>query len=82
MNELSEVIAQLLEELNIEVPTHDTDLFATGLLDSLTFVELLTRLEEQLAISVSFDQLEPENFRSIANMASFVLRQRTQALSA
>jgi acyl carrier protein len=59
-------------KLNLEVASVDTDLIATGLLDSLTLVELLAQLEEVFGVSISADDLELEDFRSIASIAGFV----------
>ncbi|HEY3053344.1 MAG TPA: phosphopantetheine-binding protein [Thermoanaerobaculia bacterium] len=71
--ELSERIFKIFDNLNIEVPSEDTDLFESGLLDSLTFVELLVQVEEQMGVTVTLENLEPDNFRSIRRIASFVL---------
>ncbi len=66
-------IARLFEEkLNLEIPSADTDLFDTGALDSMAFVELLVQLEQQFGTMVSFDDLELDNFRSIKKIADFV----------
>lgn len=66
-------IADLFAMLNLEVPSDDTDLIESGLMDSLLLVELLTRLEEQMGISVPIDELEPDDFRSIQTITAFVL---------
>ena len=66
---LTELFAR---KLNLEVPSVDTDLLGTGLLDSMTLVELLAQLEETFGVSISFDDLELDNFRSIASIAGFV----------
>jgi D-alanine--poly(phosphoribitol) ligase subunit 2 len=58
--------------LNVEVPSTDTDLFEAGLLDSLAFVELLLRLEHEFGVTTSVDDLDADNFRSIARIAEFV----------
>jgi D-alanine--poly(phosphoribitol) ligase subunit 2 len=58
--------------LNIEVPSIDTDLFESGVLDSLAFVELLLKLEEEFGVTVSIDELEVETFKSIDRIAAFV----------
>jgi len=63
--------------LSLEVSSVDTDLVETGLLDSLALVELLAQLEETFGVSVSTDDLELENFRSIASIAGFVARRAT-----
>ena len=75
---LTELFAK---KLNLEVSSVDTDLVETGLLDSLALVELLAQLEETFGISVSTDDLELENFRSIASIAGFVAR-RTMMVEA
>jgi acyl carrier protein len=66
---LTELFAR---RLNLNVPSVDTDLVETGLLDSLTLVELLAQLEETFGVSISTDDLEFENFRSIGSIAVFV----------
>jgi acyl carrier protein len=71
---LTELFAK---KLNLEVSSVDTDLVGTGLLDSLALVELLAQLEEMFGISVSTDDLELVNFRSIASIARFVVQRTT-----
>lgn len=65
----------MLERVHIEVPSADTDLMELGLLDSLTLVELMTSLEEEFGIHISFDEIELDNFRSVARIAEFVNQQ-------
>jgi acyl carrier protein len=65
------IVAVFSEKMNLPVPSVDTDLFDTGLLDSLVFVELLVRLEEELGLHVSLEDLEIDNFRSITRIAEF-----------
>jgi acyl carrier protein len=60
------------EKLSIQVPSVETELIDTGLVDSLTFVEFLTHLEEEFGIQVSLEDLEIEQFRTIARIAGFV----------
>ncbi len=62
-----------LDSLHLEVPSQETDLLATGALDSMGFVELLVRLEESFGIAISLDTVEIDNFRSIKAIAEFVL---------
>jgi acyl carrier protein len=59
--------------MSIEVPSVDTDLFDTGVLDSLAFVELLLQLEREFGVKTCVDDLEVENFNSIARIADFVM---------
>jgi len=60
------------EQLDLVVPSADLDLFETGALDSLAFVKLLVELEKEFGIHVSLEDLELNNFRSIAKIAKFI----------
>ena len=66
-------IARLFaDRLNLEIPSADTDLFETGALDSMGFVELLAQLEREFRVEVALGDIEMDNFRSIARIADFV----------
>jgi acyl carrier protein len=72
-NRLRERIAGVFSgALHLDVPAFDTDLFDTGVLDSLAFVELLLQLEREFGVTTSVDDLESDNFRSIDTIAEFV----------
>ena len=60
------------EKVGIQVPSVETELIDTGLVDSLTFVEFLAHLEQEFGIQVSLDDLEIEQFRTITRIARFV----------
>ena len=78
---LPERIASMFSgALNLEVPSVETDLFDTGILDSLAFVELLLQLEREFGIKTSVDDLEMENFRSIARISEFVTARASHSL--
>jgi len=66
------IIHLLSEMVNVEAPSADTDLMESGLLDSLTLVELMSSLEEQFGVHISFDEIEIDNFRSARRIAEFV----------
>ena len=63
--------------LNMDVPSADTDLFEAGLLDSLAFIELLLQLEREFGVATVLEDLEADNFRSIARIAAFVSERAT-----
>ena len=60
------------EKLSVEVSSVDTDLVQTGILDSLALVELLAYIEKELGTEISLDDLEIEDFHSIAKIADYV----------
>ena len=77
---LREQVASLLSgTLNLDVPSVDTDLFESGVLDSLAFVDLLLALEQHFGVTTSLEDLEVDNFRSIARIADFVAARKAPA---
>lgn len=50
----------------------EDDIFATGYVNSLFAMELVTFIEGTFGVSVESDDLDLDNFRSIARMADFV----------
>jgi acyl carrier protein len=60
------------DALSMHVPSDDTDLIESGLLDSLTLVELVLAVEREFGISLPFDELEIENFRTVQSIAASV----------
>jgi acyl carrier protein len=77
--EILERVARLFADtLQRVVPSADTDLFESGLLDSLGFVDLLVHLEREFGTTIALDDLELDNFSSIVRIADFV-RARTSA---
>lgn len=60
------------EKLHIEVPSMDADLMESGILDSLTLVELLFYIEQDLGFKISLEVLDLDHFRSIARIADFL----------
>jgi len=78
-NALCERINALFSRaLHLDVPSIDTDLFETGVLDSLAFVDLILALEQEFGVTPSVDDLESENFKSIARIAAFVAAHATK----
>jgi acyl carrier protein len=61
------------EQLLAEIPTVETDLFETGILDSQRFVELLLQIERHFNTRIDLDDFEIENFRCIEKIAALIL---------
>jgi D-alanine--poly(phosphoribitol) ligase subunit 2 len=58
--------------LNVEVPSVDTDLLESGLLDSLALVSLLLRIEQEFGVSVSLEDMDIDHWRSIRAISTFL----------
>ena len=61
--------ALFIEDLHIEVPSADTDLFETGMLDSLQVVELLLQLEQRFGFQIKIDDIDLDDLRTLARIA-------------
>ncbi|HEY2930646.1 MAG TPA: acyl carrier protein [Acidobacteriota bacterium] len=64
----------LVEQLNLHLPSPDTDLIGSGFLDSLGFVELLLQLEQRFGIQIRIEALELDDLKSVAKIAEFVAK--------
>jgi len=71
--ELSDLFANVL---HVHVPSPDTDLLATGRLDSVGMVELLLQLEKRFGLRVEMQGFEIDHFRSLRAIAAFVAERR------
>jgi acyl carrier protein len=66
-------VAELFQQqLNIKIPSNETDLIEEGLIDSLMLVELIMHLEREYGITVAFEDIDLDNFKSINAIEQFV----------
>ena len=66
------IVRLFAERLNLEIPSAETDLFESGALDSMGFVELLAQIEREFGVEVALGDIEMDTFRSITRIAEFV----------
>ncbi len=71
-----ELAVMFAQDLHIDVPTPETDLLATGRLDSVAVVELLLQLEKRFGLRVEMEDFEIDHFRSLATIATFIAARR------
>jgi acyl carrier protein len=50
----------------------------SGIVDSLGILDLVAFLESELSLTISDDELLPENFRSIEGISRFVEHKRSE----
>jgi methoxymalonate biosynthesis acyl carrier protein len=77
----SQLVRLFAEKLNVDVPSVETDLIDTGLVDSLAFVEFLAQLEAGFGVQVSLEDLEIDRFRTISSIARFIATKNGTAVA-
>ncbi len=66
------VRAIFAETLSIQVPSDETDLIDRGLLDSLALVELVVEVEHRFGLSIPFDTLDIDDFRTVNSIGAVI----------
>lgn len=72
-NALVDRVRALFETaLQLDVPGATADLFESGALDSMLFVELLLHIEQTFGVRISLEDLELDDFRTIERIAAVI----------
>lgn len=69
-----ENVVNVLQAVNSDIKNDDTDLLASGLLDSFDIVNLVSQLEEAFTVEIEPADIVPENFRTVAAIAALMER--------
>lgn len=78
----AEVRAFLKENFMLDdavVIEEGTSFMDNHILDSTGFIELITFIEERYGVQVADEEMVPENFDSLRNIAAYVGRKRAAA---
>jgi acyl carrier protein len=70
------IVTQYLPGTPAEELPFDYDLFDTGVIESLSLIQLITWVADRYAIPVDQIELAPDNFRSVAAIEEFVTSNR------
>lgn len=75
--DVSETVSDIFEgSLKIRVEDRQQDLFASGLLDSLAFVDLVAGLERRFGLTIDLLEVDLEDFQSFDSICRFVSDRR------
>ena len=74
---IQEQVTEILREKSSVDVGLDDDLIDAGVLDSLTFVELILELEQRFELAIDITALELDDLRSVVKIVEFVARQRS-----
>lgn len=73
---IEEIRAVFVEKWAIHVESTSIDLLDSGLVDSITLVELLFELEQRFAVALPVETLEIDDFRTVDRIVDLVGRMR------
>ena len=65
---------ELVPDIELDQLPVDTDLLATGIIDSLSLVRLVVWIEEEFDISMGDIEIAPQDFRTVEKVSAFIER--------
>jgi D-alanine--poly(phosphoribitol) ligase subunit 2 len=68
------IVEIFAEQFATQLPSEETDLLETGLVDSIKIIELVLELEQRFGVSFPFEELEIEDFRTVPKLAECIAR--------
>ena len=69
-----EIDAIFSGRFDTRIASRDVDLIETGLVDSVRIVELVLEIERRFGVSLPFEELEIDDFRTVARLAARIAR--------
>jgi acyl carrier protein len=73
---IQEIQRLFLQTLSVRVDAVEADLLQTGILDSMTLVQLIASLEERFGLQLPMEDLELESFRSLSTIAQLIVNHK------
>lgn len=80
MNIPEKISTIVCKTLTIDQIDIDKDLFESGLIDSLSLIQLMMELEEGFEITISPEELDVEDYRSVRTMSKMITRLNLSSL--
>lgn len=72
MNIKEKIKEFLVGETQKKIESDSADLIKNGLLDSFTMIQLISFIESELGTKVDMEEIGPDNFNSVENIASTI----------
>jgi D-alanine--poly(phosphoribitol) ligase subunit 2 len=69
-----QIIDIFAERFETRLDSNEVDLLDTGIVDSVRIVELVLEVEQRFGLSLPFEQLEIEDFRTVPRLAERIAR--------
>jgi D-alanine--poly(phosphoribitol) ligase subunit 2 len=73
--QLQQQIAEIFAgRFETKLDSDDIDLLESGIVDSVKIVELVLEIEQRFGVSLPFEELEIEDFRTLSRLAERIAR--------
>ncbi len=72
----------LLNRPTAETLSSETNLITSGIIDSLSLIQLVTYLEKQTGIEIEDADVNPDNFQSVAHILNYIKTHVTEGCDA
>ena len=69
-----EILAGCSDKSRLATLSDNTDLFGAGIVNSFGILQLITDIEDKLAVTIPADELIPQNLWSVASICALVKR--------
>jgi len=69
---MEDFLKEKIEELTFESVDSNESLIESGVLDSITVVDLAVFIENEYGVSIPFNEIKPEHFETIETIKSYV----------
>ena len=60
---------------------YETDLIASGVIDSLSLIQLVTYLEKETGLSIPDRDVNPDNFRSVETIVAYLNQRQNMEIA-
>ena len=70
----AEIFEIFVECFDTRLASAEVDLLEEGLVDSVRLVDLVLQIEQRFGVALPFEELEIEDFRSVARLAERIAR--------
>lgn len=71
-----EIVEIFAKRFDTRLASPDVDLLESRLVDSVRLVDLVLELEQRFGVELPFEELEVEDFRTLARLAARITRSR------
>lgn len=69
---MEDFLKEQIEELTFEAVEINDSLIESGILDSITVVDLAVAIENEYGVEIPFNEIKPEHFENIDKIIAYV----------